>query len=92
MIHFEQDLDKEIANIQKHGVDFETAKKAFLDPKRYIFVDQKHGENEKRLVCLGKVEGRILTVRFVYREDKIRIFGAGYWRKGKDYYEEEKKS
>jgi len=25
--------------------------------------------------------------RFTYREDKIRIFGAGYWRKGRFYYE-----
>ncbi len=43
-------------------------------------------------MCVGKIEERILTVRFAYREDKIRIFGAGYWRKGKDYYEKEKNS
>ncbi|PIQ81816.1 MAG: hypothetical protein COV76_06885 [Candidatus Omnitrophica bacterium CG11_big_fil_rev_8_21_14_0_20_64_10] len=30
---------------------------------------------------------RILTVRFVYRSGKIRIFGAGYWRGGRKYYE-----
>ena len=35
------------------------------------------------------VDGRIITVRFVYRERKIRIIGAGYWRKGKEYYEKE---
>src|SRR6266568_3307133 len=32
---------------------------------------------------------RILTVRFTYREDVIRIHGAGYWRKGKRIYERE---
>lgn len=30
----------------------------------------------------------ILTVRFIYRENNIRIIGAGYWRKGKKIYEE----
>jgi len=31
----------------------------------------------------------ILTVRFTYRAGIIRIFGAGYWRKGKVIYERE---
>jgi hypothetical protein len=30
-----------------------------------------------------------LTVRFTYRRGLIRIFGAGYWRKGKQIYERE---
>ena len=36
-------------------------------------------ESEKRYYCLGKVDEGILTMRFTYREDRIRIFGAGYW-------------
>ena len=28
-----------------------------------------------------------MTVRFTWRLQKIRIFGAGYWRKGKVIYE-----
>ncbi|MEI6747001.1 MAG: hypothetical protein WCL34_13640 [Methylococcaceae bacterium] len=31
----------------------------------------------------------ILTVRFTYRHNRIRIIGAGYWRKGKKIYEKE---
>jgi len=34
-----------------------------------------------------KVDDGILTVRFTYRDEIIRIFGAGYWRKGKKTYE-----
>lgn len=30
-----------------------------------------------------------MTVRFTYREESIRIIGAGYWRKGKKIYEQE---
>jgi hypothetical protein len=47
------------------------------------------GSTEKRHYCFGWVEGGVLTVRFTYREDVIRIFGAGYWRKGKQIYERE---
>lgn len=81
------DFEKELANIHKHGIDFVTAAKAFKDPKRKIYIDSKHSKKEERFFCIGKVENEILTVRFTYRGAKIRIFGAGYWRKGKRYYE-----
>jgi len=50
-------------------------------------IDSKHTREEERFFCIGKVEHKIITVRFTYREGKIRIFGAGYWRKGKVFYE-----
>ena len=37
----------------------------------------------------NKVGEGILTVRFTYREHLIRIFGAGYWRKGRRIYNEQ---
>ena len=87
MTGFIWDVRKEFVNVHKHGVDFAAAAKAFLDPDRKIYKDSRHGEKEERFLCVGKVRGRILTVRFVYRSDKVRIFGAGHWRKGKRYYE-----
>jgi len=81
------DLNRESANIRKHGIDFITASKAFKDPERKIYIDSKHSLKEERLFCIGRVAKRIITVRFTYRDDKIRIFGAGCWRKGKVYYE-----
>ncbi|HHT9126728.1 MAG TPA: BrnT family toxin [Candidatus Brocadiia bacterium] len=86
---FVWDKEKELANIRKHRVDFITAAKVFKDVRRKIYIDSKHTKKEERYFCIGKVEGKILTVRFTYREGKIRIFGAGYWRKGKWYYEKE---
>lgn len=62
-----------------------------LDPSRVIAEDLEHSEGEKRHFCFGEVEGGILTVRFTYRGGVIRIFGAGYWRKGKAIYERENK-
>jgi uncharacterized protein len=82
------DWKKEAANVRKHGVDFSTASKVFKDPKRQIFTDSRHSQKEERFFCIGKVDGKILTVRFTYRDSRIRIIGAGYWRKGRRYYEE----
>jgi uncharacterized DUF497 family protein len=84
---FVWDQEKELSNIHKHRVDFTTAALAFKDEKRKIYIDSKHAEREERYFCIGKVEGKILTVRFTYRAGKIRIFGAGYWREGEQYYE-----
>ena len=87
---FEWDNEKNIANQLKHGVSFEEAQAAFLDPHLRIFPDLEHGEREERWYCIGKVEKGILTVRFTYRAGKIRIYGAGFWRKGKKLYEQRK--
>lgn len=63
------------------------AQAAFLDPKRLILKDSGHSHSEDRFFCMGLCEGKIVTVRFTMRQKRIRIFGAGYWRKGKAMYE-----
>jgi uncharacterized DUF497 family protein len=88
---FEWDDAKDILNQKKHGVSFALAQFAFLDKNRIILEDLDHSEIEKRYYCLGRIAGGIMTVRFTYREGKIRIIGAGYWRKGKMIYERENK-
>ena len=84
---FEWDDAKNAVNIEKHGVAFTDAQRAFFDPKRVILKDVGHSEAEDRFFCICCVDGGIMTVRFTYRTPKIRIFGAGYWRKGKQIYE-----
>ena len=71
------------------GFDRPLTQYAFADPRRIVAEDLAHSETEKRYFCFGEVEGGILTVRFTYRSGAIRIFGAGYWRKGKVIYERE---
>lgn len=85
---FKWNPEKEWENILKHGVSFFEAQQAFLDPSRVIAEDLKHSQQETRYFCFGKVDGMVMTVRFTYRNKIIRIFGAGYWRKGKKIYEE----
>ncbi|HIP61091.1 MAG TPA: BrnT family toxin [Sulfurovum sp.] len=81
--------NKAIARKNKHHLSFEKAQCAFLDESRIIAEDLDHSQDEKRYFCFGKVDNEIITVRFVYRNNKIRIFGAGYWRKGKKTYEQD---
>ena len=89
MTRFEWDDEKERSNQEKHGVAFHLARYAFADPQRVIAEDAAHSSDEDRLFCIGQVGDDILTVRFTYRGDAIRIIGAGYWRKGRQLYEKQ---
>ena len=88
---FEWDETKNKENRAKHGISFEIAQYAFADSNRIIAEDLSHRQKEKRYYCFGRVGEGIVTVRFTYRGNVIRIFGAGYWRKGRKIYEEENK-
>ena len=52
---------------------------------RVIAEDTAHGAKEKRYFCIGRVGDGIMTVRFTHRSGVLRIFGAGYWRKGRPF-------
>ncbi len=91
MTHFEWDEGKNRDNLAKHGVAFEMAQYAFADPKRIIAEDLEHSQTEKRYYCFGRVALGILTVRFTYRNNVIRIIGAGFWRNGRKIYERQSK-
>ena len=71
---FEWDSEKDFSNLTKHGVSFVEAQFAFADAHRVIARDLSHSENGERYFCFGEYAGGILTVRFTYRQNKIRIF------------------
>jgi uncharacterized DUF497 family protein len=85
---FEWDENKNQLNIEKHGVSFEEAQNVFKDPKRLTLFDEGHSQDEDRYFCIGVVDDRVITVRFIIRRSRIRIIGAGYWREGRKRYEE----
>ena len=72
-----------------------------VDGVHFEWDEQKNKQNQKKHGVpftlaqyafgdpYGKVGDGILTVRFTYRKNSIRIIGAGYWRKGKGIYEKE---
>jgi hypothetical protein len=88
---FEWDALKDLDNRLKHGVSFREARHAFNDPNQIVLRDDSHSLSEFRYYCLGlnKEKTRVLTVRFTYRKGEIRIFGSGYWRRGRRIYEKE---
>jgi hypothetical protein len=63
----------------------------FLILNRVIVEDQTHSSDESRFYCIGRVDDAIMTVRFTYRGNIIRIYGAGYWRRGRKIYEDQNK-
>ena len=88
-MEFEWDLAKEQANIDKHGHTFSEAIEAFQDSHGVQLVDQKHSLREHRFYWVGKVNsGKILTVWFTRRRNKIRIIGCAEWRKLRSFYYE----
>ena len=88
---FEWDENKNSLNKEKHNISFEESQFAVSDIKRIIAKDIEHSRKEDRFYCFGKVNENIVTVRFTFRNNRIRIIGAGYWRKGKHIYEKENK-
>jgi uncharacterized protein len=83
---FEWDGAKELANRKKHGVDFRTAAKVFLDPYVIEF-DDLDAAGELRFNAIGLVDGRMLFVTYTMKGDIVRIIlGAGPHEKRK-YHE-----
>ncbi len=93
MSDFEWNENKNQENIVKHQVSFEEAQHTFLDPQRLIYEDVDHSTPEEtRYFCIDQLGSRVCTVRFTYRNGKIRIFGAGCWRKERKLYEQRRRS
>ena len=89
-MRFVWDQRKEAANLAKHGVAFGEAQRAFDDPHAVVAFDPQHsGPRELRWWLLGKVGSRVMLVRYTHRAGgAVRIIGAGYWKIGKELYEE----
>lgn len=92
-MNFEWDLDKELANIKKHRFSFSDAVDSFKDPSGFVLEDKKHSNIEKRFYWVGKSsKGIVLTSRFTWRGENIRIFGCAKWREYQCYYHEKTKN
>jgi uncharacterized DUF497 family protein len=74
MPKFEWDPDKAASNLQKHGVSFETAQKAFADWNAIERFDDD--PDEPRFVRLGMAGGDVLFVVYTERKNAIRIISA----------------
>lgn len=72
---FEWNEEKNIINIEKHKISFETAALVFNDLDRQEFFDELHSDEEDRYITIGKV-GKVLFVVHTDRADATRIISA----------------
>jgi uncharacterized DUF497 family protein len=76
---FDWDIDKNLSNIEKHGVPFKEAATVFRDSAAVIIDDTEHSQNEERFRIIGHSGNlRLLMVCHCYKEDDsvIRIISA----------------
>jgi uncharacterized DUF497 family protein len=72
---FEWDPEKAEANWQKHGVSFLDGQEAFFD--RRAITKENPFPFEERFSLIGTdVSGRVLSVVFTWRSNRIRIISA----------------
>ena len=87
-MEIEWDSEKAISNLQKHGVSFEEASTALLDPLALAQEDAT-SEGEPRWVLIGmSARARLLTVIYTLRRpERIRLISARKaTRKEANYY------
>ena len=84
---FEWDSQKSIANKEKHGIDFETAKRLWSDGNR-VEIHASHPV-EDRWILIGKKDDKLWTAIYTLRGNAIRIIAVrGSREKEVDLYEE----
>jgi hypothetical protein len=83
---FEWDPQKSIANKEKYGIDFETAKRLWTDENR-VEIHAPHPV-EDRWILLGKKDDKLWTVIYTLRGTAIRIISVRRSReKEEDLYD-----
>ena len=73
-VDFEYDPNKSAINKEKHGIDFETAKDLWLDPRALVVPAINSGE--PRFARIGKLKGKLWCAIYVRRQNKIRLVSA----------------
>ena len=73
---FEWDDAKARANLKKHAVSFEVARRVFDDRAAIDELDDSDAHGEDRSVITGMIAGSLLTVVYTEREERIRIISA----------------
>jgi uncharacterized DUF497 family protein len=79
MTSFEYDEQKSISNLSKHGIDFESAQKLWMDD--YHIEVRVQFVEEPRYIVVGLIDEKFWTAVITYRSDLIRIISVRRSRK-----------
>ena len=79
-MNFEWDDEKNLINLQKHGVSFEEARGLFESGVDYLEIfDYEHSDCEDRFIAIGPIgRGLVMVVHTEREEDVTRIIGARF--------------
>ena len=75
LLVFEYDPDKSVANLAKHGIDFDDAQALWDDDKRVAGFTFAGGDDE-RLMVVGRIGDRLWTAVVTYREEVTRLISV----------------
>jgi uncharacterized DUF497 family protein len=73
---FEWHHAKARSNYAKHGVTFDTAKRAFSDPFMVEVLDDSEDYGEERFLLIGMLDGQHLSVKYTSRQGIYRLISA----------------
>lgn len=79
MCGFEFDEDKSLANLKKHGIDFQAAQELWNDPDLLEF--PARSDNEPRFLVIGRIRTRHWSAVVTYRNGRIRLTSVRRSRK-----------
>ncbi len=77
-LSFDWDKGNIDKNLKKHKLSNKEIEQVFInDKEKFTFEDQKHSVTEKRHGIFGKTDnGKLLSVVFTLRKDKVRVITA----------------
>ena len=73
-MEFEFDAQKSAANKAKHGIDFVEAQALWDDPD--LIEIPARTSDEPRFLVIGKIEGKLWSAIFTYRNEQIRLISV----------------
>jgi uncharacterized DUF497 family protein len=73
---FEWDSIKAEANLRKHKISFQEARRVFDDFFVVIEQDVSEEYGENRFLAIGMIEGLLITVVYSERGERIRLISA----------------
>lgn len=76
---FEYDLNKSMANKNKHGIDFDEAQALWEDSERLEI--PARGAEEARYLVIGKIDNKHWSAVVTYRNQQIRLISVRRSRK-----------
>ncbi len=74
LVSFEWDRAKSLANLTKHGIDFEAAQNIWADPQ--LLEVPARTSDEPRWFAVGKLNGKYWSAVFTRRNGVIRLISV----------------